>query len=90
MQAKRLHNPSLWLGVAGLALMVLLMGRRVKGAIMAGILFVTFISWIPYHGATYFGEASQIKGAGAADTAVRCAVAELTSAGVGLMLLVDR
>lgn len=42
--------------------MVLLMGRRFKGAIMVGILFVTFISWIPYHGATYFGEASQIKG----------------------------
>jgi AGZA family xanthine/uracil permease-like MFS transporter len=61
-QGKRLHNASLWLGVSGLAFMVLLMGRRFKGAIMVGILFVTFISWIPYHGATYFGEASQIKG----------------------------
>jgi xanthine/uracil/vitamin C permease (AzgA family) len=42
--------------------MVLLMGRRVKGSIMIGILFVTFISWIPNHAATYFGEASQVKG----------------------------
>jgi uncharacterized integral membrane protein len=33
-QGKRLHNGSLWLGVAGLALMVILMGRRVKGSIM--------------------------------------------------------
>jgi hypothetical protein len=27
-----------------------------------GIMFVTFISWLPNHGATYFGESSQIKG----------------------------
>jgi AGZA family xanthine/uracil permease-like MFS transporter len=57
-----MHSASLWLGISGLALMVLLMGRRVKGSIMIGILFVTFISWIPYHKATYFGEASQVKG----------------------------
>lgn len=62
LQSKRLHSASLWLGVSGLALMVLLMGRRVKGSIMVGILFVTFISWIPNHAATYFGEASQLKG----------------------------
>jgi xanthine/uracil/vitamin C permease (AzgA family) len=42
--------------------MVLLMGRRVKGSIMIGILFVTFVSWIPDHAATFFGEASQVKG----------------------------
>lgn len=57
-----MHSASLWLGISGLALMVLLMGRRVKGSIMIGILFVTFISWIPNHKATYFGEASQVKG----------------------------
>jgi xanthine/uracil/vitamin C permease (AzgA family) len=33
-QTKRLHSATLWLGVAGLAVMVLLMGRKVKGAIM--------------------------------------------------------
>jgi AGZA family xanthine/uracil permease-like MFS transporter len=57
-----MHSASLWLGIVGLCIMVLLMGRRVKGSIMIGILFVTFISWIPYHKATYFGEESQIKG----------------------------
>lgn len=25
-------------------------------------MFVTFISWLPNHGATYFGESSQVKG----------------------------
>lgn len=45
LQSKRMHSASLWLGIAGLTLMVLLMGRRFKGSIMVGILFVTFISW---------------------------------------------
>ena len=45
LQSKRMHSASLWLGIAGLTLMVLLMGRRFKGSIMIGILFVTFISW---------------------------------------------
>lgn len=34
----------MWLGVAGFAVIALLMARRVNGAIMAGIAFVTFIS----------------------------------------------
>ena len=25
-------------------------------------MFVTFISWLPNHGATYFGQSSQVKG----------------------------
>lgn len=29
--------------------MVLLMGRDFRGAILIGILFVTFVSWIPGH-----------------------------------------
>ena len=45
LQSKRMHSASLWLGISGLTLMVLLMGRRFKGSIMVGILFVTFISW---------------------------------------------
>ena len=40
------------------------MMRRVKGAIMAGILFTTFISWIPGHNASYLGEGSQVDGEG--------------------------
>jgi hypothetical protein len=34
--------------------MVLLMMRGVKASILVGILFCTFISWIPTHDATYF------------------------------------
>ncbi|KIY95064.1 putative MFS transporter, AGZA family, xanthine/uracil permease, partial [Monoraphidium neglectum] len=63
-QGKRLHLPSLWLGVSGLLVMALLMGRRVKGAIMVGILWTTFIAWIPGHGASYLGDGSQIMGGG--------------------------
>jgi hypothetical protein len=28
--------------------------KEIKGAILIGILFCTFISWIPNHGASYF------------------------------------
>lgn len=52
----------MWLGIFGGILMVLLMGRKFRGAVVAGILFVTFISWIPGHSATYLGADSQIPG----------------------------
>jgi xanthine/uracil/vitamin C permease (AzgA family) len=42
----------MWLGVAGFLVIVILMARRVNGAIMMGILFTTFISWIPMHSAS--------------------------------------
>jgi AGZA family xanthine/uracil permease-like MFS transporter len=38
-----------WLGIAGGAIMVLLIGRDFRGAVITGILVVTFISWIPGH-----------------------------------------
>ena len=43
---------------------VILMIRGVRASILWGILFVTFISWIPNCGnkATYFGECSSIPG----------------------------
>jgi AGZA family xanthine/uracil permease-like MFS transporter len=58
----RLRSGSLWLGVAGGIIMVLCMGRNIRGAIMIGILFVTFISWIPNHQASYLGGLSQFPG----------------------------
>lgn len=62
LQGKRMHLATMWLGIAGLGLMALLMAKRVKGAIMIGILFTTFISWIPGHGASYLGAGSQVPG----------------------------
>jgi hypothetical protein len=52
----------MWLGVAGFTVIVVLMSRRVNGAIMLGILFTTFISWIPGHGASYLGSDTDIPG----------------------------
>ncbi len=37
----------MWLGIFGGVLMVMLMIHRVKASILWGVLFVTFISWIP-------------------------------------------
>eukprot|EP00891_Asterochloris_glomerata_P006365 jgi/Astpho2/6365/e_gw1.00091.6.1_t len=51
----KMEAGSLWLGLAGLAIIAVLMQRNVKGAIMVGILFVTIISWIPGHAASYLG-----------------------------------
>jgi xanthine/uracil/vitamin C permease (AzgA family) len=35
--------------------MAVLMAKRVKGALMLGIVFTTAISWIPGHAASYVG-----------------------------------
>eukprot|EP00775_Hariotina_reticulata_P005975 gene5975-6214_t len=59
---KRLHLATLWLGVVGLLVMVMLMARKVKGAIMFGIVFTTFVSWIPGHQASYLGAESPVPG----------------------------
>ncbi|WIA36283.1 hypothetical protein OEZ86_007609 [Tetradesmus obliquus] len=61
-KGKRMHLATMWLGICGLTIMAMLMARRVKGAIMVGILFTTFISWIPNHGASFLGANSQIPG----------------------------
>ena len=54
---------SLWLGIAGGLLMVVLLGRGHRSAVLVGIMFVTFISWIPNQSATYLGSSSPIPGA---------------------------
>ncbi|WIA33567.1 hypothetical protein OEZ86_006691 [Tetradesmus obliquus] len=61
-QGKRLHSPTLWLGAAGLGFMAVLMAKRVKGALMLGIVATTAISWIPGHAASYLGAGSQVPG----------------------------
>lgn len=45
-----MRSPTMWLGIAGGMIMCVLMAKNVRGAIVVGILFVTFISWIPADG----------------------------------------
>jgi AGZA family xanthine/uracil permease-like MFS transporter len=59
---KRMHSATLWMGIVGFAVMTILMAKKVKGAIMLGIVFVTVVSWIPGHLASYLGEGSDIDG----------------------------
>ncbi|KAG2492665.1 hypothetical protein HYH03_009080 [Edaphochlamys debaryana] len=58
----KMRSGSLWLGIMGGVMMVMLMARGFRGAIMTAILFVTFVSWIPGHSASYLGNTSQIPG----------------------------
>ncbi len=52
----------MWLGVSGLLIIAFCTMLDIKGATMIGVLWVTFISWIPGTGASYFGEDSQVPG----------------------------
>ena len=58
----------MWLGIAGGFLMALLLVLGVKGALIFGIAFVTIVSWIPGHAASYLGADSAIPGAGGLPT----------------------
>ncbi|KAI2462896.1 permease family-domain-containing protein [Annulohypoxylon bovei var. microspora] len=52
---EKMRNPTLWIGIfCGGVLTVLLMMYRVKGAIIAGILLVSIISWPRGTSVTYF------------------------------------
>lgn len=57
-----MRSATMWLGIAGGILSSLLLVWRVKGALFWGVLFVTVISWIPGHGASYLGAGSSIPG----------------------------
>ncbi|GAB4814177.1 hypothetical protein N2152v2_001223 [Parachlorella kessleri] len=57
-----MRSATMWLGISGGILMALLLFAGVKGALVIGILFVTVISWIPNHSASYLGSASAIEG----------------------------
>ncbi|GFH25298.1 uncharacterized protein HaLaN_23237 [Haematococcus lacustris] len=59
---KQVTSATTWLGIMTGGLMVSLMMKEVKAPILLGILFCTFISWIPNHAATFFGESSMHPG----------------------------
>lgn len=52
----------MWLGIAGGILMAFLLFVGIKGAVITGMAFVTIISWIPGHSASYLGASSPIPG----------------------------
>ncbi|KAK9793759.1 hypothetical protein WJX73_004292 [Symbiochloris irregularis] len=58
----KLHGAATWLGIAGFAIMVILMSRGFRGAIIVGVMFATIIAWIPGHGASYLGNTSNLPG----------------------------
>jgi len=58
----RMESATVWLGISGFLVIVMCMRQRVRGAFLVGILWATFISWIPGHAASYFGEDSPIPG----------------------------
>lgn len=60
--SKEMRSPTMWLGISGGIIMSLLTAWRVKGALIIGVAFVTIISWIPGHGASYLGAGSPIPG----------------------------
>ncbi len=57
-----MRSPTMWLGISGGIIMSLLTAWRVKGALIIGVAFVTIISWIPGHAASYLGAGSPIPG----------------------------
>lgn len=57
-----MRSPTMWLGISGGVLMALLMAAGVKGPLFIGIAFVTMVSWIPGHAASYLGAESSIPG----------------------------
>ena len=60
-----MRSATTWLGICSGMLMVVLMAKNVKGAMMLGILFCTIISWIPTpsNAAAYIGDYSTVPGA---------------------------
>lgn len=56
------RSPTLWLGIAGGILSSFMLILGVKAPIFIGVAFVTIISWIPGHGASYLGAGSPIPG----------------------------
>jgi AGZA family xanthine/uracil permease-like MFS transporter len=50
------------MGISAFACMAILMAKKVKGAVMVGIVLITAISWIPGHQGSYLGAGSSIPG----------------------------
>jgi len=60
----RMESATMWLGLSGFLLIALCMRQRVRGAMLVGILWVTFISWIPGSAVSYLGDGASIPGGG--------------------------
>eukprot|EP00208_Stichococcus_sp_RCC1054_P001908 CAMPEP_0206139330 /NCGR_PEP_ID=MMETSP1473-20131121/5537_1 /ASSEMBLY_ACC=CAM_ASM_001109 /TAXON_ID=1461547 /ORGANISM="Stichococcus sp, Strain RCC1054" /LENGTH=611 /DNA_ID=CAMNT_0053533077 /DNA_START=97 /DNA_END=1932 /DNA_ORIENTATION=+ len=58
----RMESATMWLGISGFLIIALAMRQRVRGAMLVGILWVTFISWIPGSAVSYLGEGASIPG----------------------------
>ena len=58
-----MQSATMWLGISGLLIIAFCTLLDIKGATMIGVLWVTFISWIPGTEVSYFGEDSQVPGA---------------------------
>jgi len=61
-EGKEMRSASLWLGIAGGFISAFALYAGVKAPLFLGIAFVTIISWIPGHGASYLGSGSSIPG----------------------------
>ena len=50
----KMASPTMWLGIAGLILMVVFLAYKKSSGIIFGILFVTFVSWFRNTAVTFF------------------------------------
>ncbi|KAK9726740.1 hypothetical protein RND81_05G234200 [Saponaria officinalis] len=53
-EGKKLNSPRFWIGLMGFLIMSFGLAHKIKGSMMYGILFVTFISWFRNTSVTYF------------------------------------
>lgn len=49
-----MENPTTWMGILGLVIMVILTMYRVRGAILIGIIFISITAWPRVNTVTYF------------------------------------
>ena len=55
----KMASPTMWLGIAGLILMVVFLAYKKSSGIIFGILFVTFVSWFRNTAVTYFPDSAE-------------------------------
>ena len=79
-----MKSATMWLGIAGGFLMAFLAASSVRGALFIGIVFVTVISWIPGHGASYLGADSSTPGGAQRLDVFEQVVAAPSLEGIGL------
>ncbi len=82
-----MRSATMWLGMAGGVLMAVLLFAGVKGSLVIGILFVTIISWIPGHSASFLGAGSAVGGGYAGHGRGRTELRGLCARLLGVLLL---